>query len=71
MLLGMREGGMPMMQTIGVKNSIQRQFQDFLDRGRVLFLSAPCGFGKTVLADTLLDGRPVLRLNAAGRLCAR
>lgn len=31
----------------------------------MLFFSAPCGFGKTVLADTLLDGRPVLRLNAA------
>ena len=41
----MREGGMPMMQTIVVKNSIRRKFQDFWDRGRVLFLSAPCGFG--------------------------
>ena len=62
MLLGMREGGMPMMQTIVVKNSIRRKFQDFWDRGRVLFLSAPCGFGKTTLAQTLLDGKRVLAL---------
>ncbi|MEI3140636.1 MAG: hypothetical protein V8S34_03115 [Lawsonibacter sp.] len=51
-----------MMQTIVVKNSIRRKFQDFWDRGRVLFLSAPCGFGKTTLAQTLLDGKRVLAL---------
>ena len=48
-----------------VKPSTAQAFEALWKRGRVLFFSAPCGFGKTVLADTLLDGRPVLRLNAA------
>ena len=32
--------------------------------GRVLFFSAPCGFGKTALAEALLRGQDVLRLSA-------
>ena len=48
-----------------VKPSTVQAFETLWKRGRVLFFSAPCGFGKTVLADTLLAGRPVLRLNAA------
>ena len=48
-----------------VKPSTAQAFETLWERGRVLFFSAPCGFGKTVLADTLLDGRHVLRLNAA------
>ena len=54
-----------MQDNIIVKPSVEKQFDRFLRQGRVLFFSAPCGGGKTVLADTLLDGRPVLRLNAA------
>ena len=54
-----------MAGSIIVKPAVQQRFDSFIQRGRVLFVSAPCGFGKTVLADTLLDGRPVLRLNAA------
>ena len=50
---------------IVVKPSTAQAFETLWKRGRVLFFSAPCRFGKTVLADTLLDGRPVLRLNAA------
>ena len=34
------------------------------------FFSAPCGFGKTVLADALLRGRNVLRQSAADLDCA-
>ena len=48
--------------TIIVKPSATQAFETLWKRGRVLFFSAPCGFGKTALADTLLDGRPVLRL---------
>lgn len=48
-----------------VKPSTAQAFETLWKRGRVLFFSAPCGLEKTVLADTLLDGRPVLRLNAA------
>ena len=47
-----------------VKPSVQQRFDSFMERGRVLFFSAPCGFGKTALADALLSGRNVLRLNA-------
>lgn len=32
--------------------------------GRVLFFSAPCGFGKTALAEALLRGQDVLHLSA-------
>ena len=48
-----------------VKPPTAQAFETLWKRGRVLFFSAPCGLRKTVLADTLLDGRPVLRLNAA------
>ena len=47
-----------------VKPSVQQRFDGFMERGRVLFFSAPCGFGKTALADALLSGRDVLRRNA-------
>nr|WP_253292816.1 LuxR C-terminal-related transcriptional regulator [Intestinimonas sp. MSJ-38] len=40
-----------------VKPSTAQAFETLWKRGRVLFFSVPCGFGKTVLADTLLDGR--------------
>ena len=33
--------------------------------GRVLFFSAPCGFGKTALAEALLRGQDVLHLSAS------
>ena len=48
-----------------VKLSTTQAFETLGKRGRVLFFSAPCGFGKTAVAEALLDGRPVLRLNAA------
>lgn len=47
-----------------VKPSVRQRFDGFMERGRVLFFSAPCGFGKTALADALLSGRNVLRRNA-------
>ena len=61
-----------MPETIIIKPSIAAQFQRFLQQERVLFFSAPCGFGKTVLAEALLDSMPgnsmdryrIRRLNA-------
>ena len=53
-----------MTETIIIKPSVRKQFDSFMAHGRVLFFSAPCGFGKTVLADALLRGQKVLRLNA-------
>ncbi len=44
-----------------IKPAIARQFQTFLERGRVFFFSAPCGFGKSALAEALLDGKRVRR----------
>ncbi len=61
-----------MPETIVIKPSIAAQFQRFLQQERVLFFSAPCGFGKTALAEALLDSMPgnsmdryrIRRLNA-------
>ena len=59
-----------MTKNIIIKTSVQKQFDSFMVHGRVLFFSAPCGFGKTVLADALLRGRNVLRQSAADPDCA-
>ena len=48
-----------------IKPAIAECFENFMTKGRVLFLSAPCGFGKTTLAEALLSDRPALRLSAA------
>lgn len=47
-----------MPETIIIKPSIAAQFQRFLQQERVLFFSAPYGFGKTALAEALLDSMP-------------
>ena len=52
-----------MQDNIIVKPSVEKQFDRFLRQGRVLFFSAPCGFGKTAVAEALLSGREVLRLS--------
>ena len=43
-----------MTKNIIIKTSVQKRFDSFMVHGRVLFFSAPCGFGKTVLADACL-----------------
>ena len=53
-----------MQDNIIVKPSVEKQFDRFLRQGRALFFSAPCGFGKTAVAEALLSGREVLRLSA-------
>lgn len=53
-----------MQDNIIVRPSVEKQFDRFLRQGRVLFFSAPCGFGKTAVAEALLSGREVLRLSA-------
>ena len=59
-----------MTENIIIKPSVQKRFDSFMAHGRVFFFSAPCGFGKTVLADALLRGRNVLRQSAADPDCA-
>ena len=53
-----------MAGSIIIKPAVQQRFDSFIQRGRVLFVSAPCGFGKSTLADALPEGRSVLRLSA-------
>ena len=56
-----------MAAKIIIKPAIAEQFENFIRNGRILFFSAPCGFGKTTLADALLKkqrGNKVLWLNA-------
>ena len=53
-----------MQGKIIIKQSIQKQFDRFMQQGRALFFSAPCGFGKTTVAETLLSGRTFLRRSA-------
>ena len=57
-------GGTRLQDNIIVKPSVEKQFDRFLRQGRVLFFSAPCGFGKTAVAEALLSSREVLRLPA-------
>ena len=52
------------MSGIFIKPAVAEQFRAFLARGRVLFFSAPCGCGKTALAEELLKGKAVYRLFA-------
>lgn len=54
-----------MTEKVVIKELIRSKFQDFLRNQRVLFFSAPCGFGKTVTARALLAGRQVRCLNGA------
>lgn len=42
-----------MAGSIIIKPAVQQRFDSFIQRGRVLFVSAPCGFGKSTLADAL------------------
>lgn len=53
-----------MSDNIIIKPAIAKHFEEFMQQGRVLFFSAPCGFGKTVLAEALLAGQNVYRLDA-------
>lgn len=52
------------MPEIIIKSAIAERFERFMAGGRVLFFSAPCGFGKTALAEALLRGQDVLHLSA-------
>ena len=45
-----------------IKPAISQKFQEFLKNEWILFFSAPCGFGKTAVAQALLEGRRVWKL---------
>ena len=54
-----------MAEEIIVKKSIADAFAWLMKQGRVLFFSAPCGFGKTVVAKAMLADKKALCLSAA------
>ena len=49
---------------ITIKPSLAEQFQAAMQDGRVIFFSAPCGFGKTTTARALLEGKNVWAASA-------
>ena len=61
---GRARGGRTVPETVIVKPALARQFEEFIARGRVLFFSAGCGFGKTALANALIGREAALRLDA-------
>ena len=62
------KGREEMTENIIIKPSVQKRFDSFMAHGRVLFFSAPCGFGKTVLADALNVSRCSEAKTAAKKL---
>lgn len=53
-----------MTDNIIVKPSVAAQFDSCMRQGRVLFFSAPCGFGKTSVAKILTQDKRTLCLSA-------
>lgn len=51
-----------MTKKVVIKPAISQKFQDFLKNERILFFSAPCGFDKTAVAQALLEGSRVWKL---------
>ena len=47
-----------------LKPALAAQFRSALEQYRVIFFSAPCGFGKTTAVQLLLSGKRTLWLNA-------
>jgi len=52
-----------MTEQVIIRRTIQESFDRCMRQGRVLFFSAPCGFGKTCVANALVKGKSVLKLS--------
>lgn len=59
------------MNSVILKPSITKKFDQFMTQGRILFFSAPCGFGKTAVARELLKGKNVFRALPEGESLRR
>lgn len=46
---------------IVIRSALAQRFAAAMEQGRIVFFSAPCGFGKTTTAHALLRGRRVCR----------
>ena len=53
------QGGRRMKDAIVIKPALADQVKNAMIHGRVIFFSAPCGFGKTTTAWALLEGKKV------------
>ena len=55
-----------MKQAVVIKEKIRKKFQEFMENGRIMVFSAPCGFGKTTVAKELLkkSGKRILEKRA-------
>ena len=49
---------------ITIKPALAEKFKTAMQQSRVIFLSAPCGFGKTTTAEAMLSGRRIARVDA-------
>lgn len=49
-----------------IEEQLSESFRTAMERGRIALFSAPCGFGKTVVARALLEGCRVRELSADG-----
>ena len=47
-----------------IKNGISKKFRHLMQRGRIMFFCAPCGFGKTTVAKALLKDKNVFFTDA-------
>lgn len=59
------------MNSVILKPSITKKFDQFMTQGRILFFFAPCGFGKTAVARELLKGKNVFRALPEGESLRR
>ena len=53
-----------MKDHITIKPALADKFKTAMQQSRVIFLSAPCGFGKTTTAEAMLAGRRIVRVDA-------
>lgn len=53
-----------MNQIIVIKDNVKKKFNEFFKNGRIIFLNAPCGFGKTTVSKFMLDGKRTLNVTA-------
>ena len=53
-------------KAIAIKNDSLERFQTFFEKGRIMILHAPCGFGKTTLVNEVLCDRceKILKISA-------
>lgn len=52
------------MNSVVIKPELEQEFKKAMKNGRIVFFSAPCGFGKTTVSKALLKGMKVYTILA-------